>query len=505
MFYLISIVFSLKLLLIIVDTLVARPAPAASAAPASSPSPHASSLPFSVPSAALDAVFIYTSGTTGRPKGVRVRHSALLSQVTGQVAAWGWRPADCITNVLPLHHVHGFANVVCTALWVGARLNFLPKARSGFDPAAQWDAWTHAANSLSQSPAQSPSQADAQDQARSAVKSAVTAAERDAVFGRQTLFMAVPTIYDHLVRSAPAAPAAATAACAPLRLMVSGSMALPATTLARWRALSGHTLLERYGMTEIGMALTNPLDPAKRVPGAVGKPFPGVQVRIRISADADADVESAGKKATDAHTLSGNKSAEVDAKEEDDADPVAWGPGELLVRGPSVFRAYWRRDDATAEAFESAPEPTSSGAKESEPWFLTGDVVSVSRGGVWRILGRASVDILKVSGFKVSALDVERTLLEHPGIREVAVLGLPSDAYGQTIAAVVVPNHDAAAAGTEPLDLAALREWAAPRMARYKLPRALWLCDQIPRNAMGKVNKKHLAKIFPRELDPENK
>jgi len=182
------------------------------------------------------AMMVYTSGTTGKPKGVVTTHENLEAQITALIQAWEWTADDRILLVLPLHHVHGIVNVVCCALWAGATCAILPK----FDAAETW---------------------------------ARTAA------GGLTLFMAVPTIYSRLIAAweavEPDTRAAMSAGCRVMRLMVSGSAALPVQTLERWREISGHTLLERYGMTEIGMALSNPLHGERR-PGSVGMPLPGV-------------------------------------------------------------------------------------------------------------------------------------------------------------------------------------------------------------------------------------
>jgi malonyl-CoA/methylmalonyl-CoA synthetase len=213
--------------------------------------------------------------------------------------------------------------------------------------------------------------------------------------------------------------------------------------LEEWRAITGHTLLERYGMTEIGMALSNPLDGERR-PGFVGTPLPGVEVRV---------VDEAGR------------------------DVPAGVPGELLVRGPGVFREYWRRPAATVEAF------TEGG------WFRTGDVAACED-GAYRILGRLSVDIIKTGGEKVSALEVEAVLREHPSIADCAVVGLPDPDWGECVAAVVALREAAA------LTLPALREWARVRLSGPKLPRRLLVVPALPRNAMGKVVKPALITLF---------
>ena len=272
--------------------------------------------------------------------------------------------------------------------------------------------------------------------------------------GEPTLFMAVPTIYRKLIQAWEAAPAAQQRrwrdGTAGLRLMVSGSAALPVSTLERWRELTGHTLLERYGMTEIGMALSNPLVGERR-PGFVGTPLPGVHVRL---------VDDAGH----------------------EVDPGT--PGEIEVRGENVFLEYWGRDDATRGAFRDG-------------WFRTGDVAVLER-GAYRILGRTSVDIIKSGGYKLSALEIEDVLREHPAILECAVVGTPDPDYGERVAAAVELRPGAS------LDLDGLKLWAKERLAPYKIPRALRVVAALPRNAMGKVTKPDVAALFapPRSPSP---
>jgi malonyl-CoA/methylmalonyl-CoA synthetase len=230
--------------------------------------------------------------------------------------------------------------------------------------------------------------------------------------------------------------------CRRLRLMVSGSAALPVSVLERWREISGHTLLERYGMTEIGMALSNPLEGERR-PGHVGVPLPGAEVRL---------VDEAGA-------------------------PVAEGvPGEIEVRGPSVFREYWRRPEVTRDSFRDG-------------WFRTGDMAVVEN-GYYRILGRSSVDILKTGGYKVSALEIEEVLLTHPAIAECAVVGKEDEEWGERVCAAVVLRPDTTLSRDE------IRAWTAERLAPYKLPREIRAVEALPRNAMGKVTKADVKKLF---------
>jgi malonyl-CoA/methylmalonyl-CoA synthetase len=263
---------------------------------------------------------------------------------------------------------------------------------------------------------------------------------------RLTLFMAVPTIYRKLIAAWDQASSERRkilrAGCAGMRLMVSGSAALPVSTLLRWKEITGHTLLERYGMTEIGMALSNPLH-GDRVPGTVGKPLPGVQVQL------------VGE----------------------DGRPVSPGAtGEIEVRGPGVFAEYWRNPEVTRAAFRS-------------DWFCTGDTAVVEN-GVYRILGRTSIDVLKTGGHKVSALEIEEVLLEHPAVAECAVVGLPDAEWGERIAAAVV-LHDG-----QVIDLQSFRTWALKLLAPHKVPSRLLVLDSLPRNAMGKVIKPSVVELF---------
>ena len=336
------------------------------------------------PDPARRALILYTSGTTGKPKGVVTSHANLAAQIATLIEAWEWSADDRALLVLPLHHVHGFINVLGCAMAVEASCEMLPQ----FDAERAWDRLAS---------------------------------------GEITVFSAVPTIYHRLIASWEAAPPAVrrarTDGARQARLMMSGSAALPRRTLERWRDITGHTLLERYGMTELGMALSNPLRGERR-PGFVGAPLPGVDVRL------------------------------VD--------------GELQVRGPGVFLEYWRRPAETRAAFEDG-------------WFRTGDVATLE-GGSYRLLGRRSVDIIKTGGYKVSALEIEEVLREHPAVADCAVIGEADEEWGERVTALVELKQG------ETLDLDRLQSWSKPRLAPYKIPRAL-RCGPLPRNSMGKVIK----------------
>ena len=349
------------------------------------------------------AMIVYTSGTTGRPKGVVTTHANFGAQVSALVDAWGWRPSDRLLLVLPLHHVHGIINGLGCALAVTGTCEILP----AFDAHVTWDRLAS---------------------------------------GEITVFTAVPTIYHRLIAAWDAAPPDVQRTWSEgvrrLRVMMSGSAALPVQTLERWREITGHTLLERFGMTEIGMALSNSLDGERR-PGFVGVPLPGVEARI---------VDESG-------ALVGSGT-----------------PGELEIRGPGVFLEYWQRPEETRAAFRDG-------------WFRTGDVAVVERDS-YRLLGRTSVDIIKTGGFKVSALEIEETFREHPAIAECAVVGVRDAEWGELVAAAVELRPGAA------LSLDELQGWARKFLAPYKLPRALRTVDSLPRNAMGKVVKRDVAELF---------
>ena len=353
------------------------------------------------------ALMLYTSGTTGRPKGVVLTHVNLSAQVESLTLAWGWTRDDHILLHLPLHHVHGIVNILMSALWNGATCEILPR----FNPV---DVWERLAR------------------------------------GEMTLYMAVPTVYKRLVEgwkdADPATRRAWSEGASACRLMVSGSAALPVPTWRRWERITGHRLLERYGMTEIGMALSNPLVGERR-PGFVGTPLPGVEVRL------------------------------VD---DDGREVPAGTAGTIEVRGPSVFGAYWRRPEETAAAFTA------------DGWFRTGDQ-AVEENGSHRILGRSSIDILKTGGEKISALEIEDALRGMRGVTDCAVVGVPDEQWGDRVCAAVEVELASA------LTPSAIRAFAKERLAPYKVPKDILIVEALPRNAMGKVLKPTVRELFEAE------
>jgi len=351
------------------------------------------------------AMLIFTSGTTGKPKGVVTRYGALDVQINDQYQEWSWSESDRILNVLPLHHVHGVVNCTAVPLYSGACVEFLePKADR------IWQRFRM--GSL--------------------------------VGGPLTVFMAVPTIYSKLIHEFDAMNETdqkfSRLSVKGFRLMVSGSAALPTTVMERWRRISGNLLLERYGMTEAGMILTNPLHPISgRIPGYVGHHFPSVEARIS----------------------------------KDSAD-------ELQVRGEGIFKEYWNNEKATREAFTE------------DGWFRTGDIAEFNESlKSYRILGRASADIIKTGGYKVSGIEIEREMLNNDSIKEIAVLGKEDDDFGEVVVTVLVMKDG------KVFDEEKMKSWAKSRLASYKIPRKwIVLDDEIPKNAMGKINKNQLRKEF---------
>jgi malonyl-CoA/methylmalonyl-CoA synthetase len=355
-------------------------------------------------SPARRAMMLYTSGTTSKPKGVVSTHANIEAQITSLVEAWGWRTDDRIPLFLPLHHIHGIVNVLSCALWSGAQVEAFP----AFDMERILE----------------------------------RVGER-----AYTVFMAVPTIYVKLIQAFESADPGDRKKWAEgfgqMRLMISGSAALPAAIHEKWTALTGQKLLERYGMTEIGMGLSNPLWGERR-PGAVGQPLPGVELRLA------------------------GESGEIVQEEGE--------PGEIQIRGPAVFTEYWQLPQVTAESFQDG-------------WFRTGDM-AVLEDGYYRILGRLSVDIIKSGGYKLSALEIEDVLRQHPHIQECAVVGIEDETWGEAVAAAVKTRDG------EELTLEDLKRWAAERLSKYKIPKLLTVVDDFPRNAMGKVLKPAVKKLF---------
>jgi malonyl-CoA/methylmalonyl-CoA synthetase len=353
------------------------------------------------------ALQLYTSGTTGKPKGAIISHRNLGLQQELVAKAWEISEGDRLLHALPMHHMHGLAIALLPSIGVGASIRMLPS----FDARRIWDEMAQA-----------------------------------------TMFMAVPAMYTRILAAFDAADDATRAAWGAgargLRLATSGSAALPVGVAERWRAIAGEIPVERFGMTEIGVGMTNPFRGPRKA-GTVGLPLPTVETRI------------VGEDGKDAET------------------------GELLIRGPSVFPGYHRLPDATAASF-------------TDGWFRTGDTVTRDEDGYFRILGRTSVDILKSGGYKLSALEIEEALREHPAILEVAVIGIPDESWGERVVACVVARPGRESECTTDL----VRTFAKQSLAPYKVPKDVIHLPDLPRNAMGKVQKKLLAQSLQSKAPP---
>ncbi|WP_291787972.1 acyl-CoA synthetase [Cecembia sp.] len=348
------------------------------------------------------AMILYTSGTTSLPKGVLTTHANIEAQISTLVDSWRWNSSDYTLSILPLHHVHGIINVNSCALWSGATVQFLPQ----FDAKTIFEIFME---------------------------------------GRVNVFMAVPTIYFKLISYydtlSKESQKAITDRLKTFRLMVSGSAALPISVMERWYQISGHYLLERYGMTEIGMAISNPYQGERRA-GHIGQALRGVEVRL--------------------------------CDEQDNEIPLD-KPGEIQIKGPSVFKAYWGKPEATAKAFTK------------DGWFKTGDI-AVMEAGYFKILGRDSIDIIKSGGYKISALEIEEVIRTHPSIKDCGVVGVPDEEWGEKVVAALVTKAA--------IDIESLKRWIREKIPAYKTPRKYLIVEDLPRNTMGKVTKNELKKLF---------
>ncbi|MCJ1304423.1 hypothetical protein MMC08_007235 [Hypocenomyce scalaris] len=401
-------------------------------------------------------MMLYTSGTTSRPKGVVLPEPVLTAQARSLLKAWNYTPNDHLLHVLPLHHIHGTINALMTPLFAGSTIEFM----FPFNVTAVWERL--AAPFLPE------------DQREGKPKEKIT------------FLTVVPTIYNRLLAShadlRTSIHDASKEAISPqnLRLNISGSAALPTPTKASWTALSsGNVLLERYGMTEVGMALSCGLDYNDRVDGSVGWPLPFVEARL-IDTETNEIIQPGSE-------------ISQDGKDRE---------GEIQLRGPTIFKEYWRNPKATSEEFVE-------GEDGKGRWFKTGDVATRrtidgagqsgqawARGPMYFIRGRKSVDIIKTGGEKVSALEIERELLSCPQISEAAVVGLPSEQWGQKVAAIVVldPKHAQSGRGGKVWGAMDMRRALKDRLAAYKIPQEMRVVQEVPKNAMGKINKKNLVK-----------
>ncbi|CAM3117248.1 fatty acid CoA ligase FadD36 [Williamsia muralis] len=333
------------------------------------------------------ALIIYTSGTTGLPKGVPVTRRAIAAGLDALIDAWAWTADDVLVHGLPLFHVHGLVLGALGPLRVGGSLVHTVK------PTPEAYAAAHG-----------------------------------------SMYFGVPTVWARIAADEDSARALATA-----RLLVSGSAPLPVPVFTTIEDLTGHEIVERYGMTETLITVSTRADGERR-PGWVGTPVAGVETRLRD--DEGADVPHDGESI-----------------------------GALQLRGPMVAAGYLNRPDATAESWLE------------DGWFATGDVAVIDADGMHRIVGRSSTDLIKTGGYRVGAGEIETVLLGHPSVREAAVIGVPDDDLGQRIVACVVGE------GIVEQDLIDL---VATELSNHKRPREIRVLESLPRNAMGKVQKKLL-------------
>ncbi|MFC1407279.1 MULTISPECIES: AMP-binding protein [Streptacidiphilus] len=346
------------------------------------------------------AAILYTSGTTGRSKGAVLSHGNLASNCAALVEAWQFTEVDRLIHALPIFHVHGLFVAVNMALTTGATLLYLPRFDAG---------------------------------------------QIVGLLPRATVLMGVPTFYTRLLDEDRLTPAA----CASMRLFVSGSAPLLASDHRAFEARTGHAIVERYGMTETGMNTSNPYADGPRRPGTVGRPLAGVSVRV----------------------------VEPESGRELPAGEV----GGIEVRGPNVFAGYWELPEKTAAEFRA------------DGYFKTGDLGRFDADGYLHIVGRDK-DLVISGGFNIYPKEIEELLDAHPAVAESAVIGVPHPDFGETVVAVVV-----AAPGQEPREKELLAS-VAEHLARFKHPRAVHVVDALPRNIMGKVQKaelrRHYADLF---------
>jgi malonyl-CoA/methylmalonyl-CoA synthetase len=336
------------------------------------------------------AAILYTSGTTGRSKGAMLTHDNLLSNARMLKDYWGWRSDDVLIHALPIFHVHGLFVASHGALLAGAKMIWFAR----FD-------------------------------ARKVI----------ARLPEATVFMGVPTLYVRLL----AEPSLSRQACAHMRLFIAGSAPLLLETFNEWIERTGHTILERYGMSETIMLSSNPYDPAQgeRRGGTVGLPLPGVGLRVR----------------------------------DDKGQPLRSGEiGHIEVKGPNVFKGYWRMPEKTADEFTT------------DLWFKTGDVGKVGSDGYVTIVGR-SKDLIISGGYNVYPAEIEECINQMSGVAESAVVGVPHADFGEAVLAVVVPKPGATLDGT------AITAALKAQIANFKVPKAVFVVNDLPRNTMGKVQK----------------
>jgi malonyl-CoA/methylmalonyl-CoA synthetase len=341
------------------------------------------------------AAILYTSGTTGRSKGAMLSHGNLLSNALVLKDYWGWKPGDVLIHALPIFHVHGLFVALHGALINGSKMIWLSK----FDPKA--------------------------------------------VVGKlpeATVFMGVPTLYVRLL----AEPGLTRESCRNMRLFIAGSAPLLIETFLEWQQRTGHTILERYGMSETAMLTSNPYKDGERRGGTVGFALPGVDLRVQG----------------------------------DDGKPLPQGDiGGIQVKGPNVFSGYWRMPEKTREEFTA------------DGYFKTGDVGRIDERGYITIVGR-SKDLIISGGYNVYPAEIEGYINEMPGVAESALVGVPHPDFGEVGVAIVIPKPGAM------VDAAQVVSALKANLANFKIPKQCFVVTELPRNTMGKVQKNLLREQY---------
>ena len=340
------------------------------------------------------AALLYSSGTTGRPKGIMLSHGNLASNGATLVQQWGFTADDCLLHALPVFHVHGLFVAIHCVLLSGARMRWLDR----FD-----------------------------------------ASQVMAYLPQCSVMMGVPTYYTRLLAEAEFDGDA----CGDMRLFISGSAPLLVDTFEEFQRRTGHTIIERYGMSETGMNTSNPLHGERRA-GTVGPALPDVDVRV-VNADG--------------------------------AAVPPGDTGDLQVRGPNVFKGYWQLPDKTRESFTE------------DGFFDTGDKANISIDGYVSIVGR-SKDMIICGGLNVYPKEIEQLLDDVESVQESAIIGVPHRDFGEAVVAVVVPNNGCL------VEAQALIDYCKAEIANFKVPKQVFVVDELPRNAMGKVQKKVLRERY---------
>ncbi|PWA01284.1 hypothetical protein BB558_002618 [Smittium angustum] len=349
------------------------------------------------------ALIVYTSGTTGKPKGVVLTHKNVNAQLKSLNEMWLWSPNDRLLHILPLHHVHGIVVALFSAIYAGATVEIMPK----FSVSGVIDRIVNREKNL-------------------------------------TLIMGVPAMYNLLLltfqKYNEKQIKQVQEAFKQFRITICGSAPLQEKVFKQWEQITGHIMVERYGMSEIGMGLSNSVEnPKLRFPGCVGRPLPGVSARL---------IDDNGN--------------------------------DFQVLTKIMCFRYYGLPEKYAESFSK------------DGWFKTGDIGVITKDGVFRLMGRNSTDIIKSGGYKLSAIEIERHILSNDDVEDVAVVSIPDNILGEVPGAAVVLKDKNGDDSTKD----GIKEWCGKEMSRYKIPKYFVFIEELPRNLMKKVDKKKVVPLF---------